>query len=136
MEEIKNIAEVSIEIDSQEEVIEMKNYYLFRPFEFVTAELQADKDWIFECENWSKEDWFAKEKKWLFLSDFIRKIGFVSKETTLKVVEEFLSKAEKLKEENEALKKENLEMKEKILKYQEDSKIKNTKKPKENLENK
>jgi hypothetical protein len=41
------------------------------------------------------------------LSDYIRKLGFVSKQTTLTILEEILEKIEEIKVENEKLKKEN-----------------------------
>lgn len=114
----KNIEKISLEINDLEDNISMKNYYLFKPFEFVTSELQADKNWFFECEDGSREDLFAKQKNGLFLSDYIRKLDFVSRETTLNIIEKFLKKAEVLKKENEVLKKENNEMKQKILEFQ------------------
>ena len=111
----KEIENLSQEIDNREGEIKMLNYYVFQPHEFVLWDKQADENWLFTCEEWSREDNFAKLKTWFFLSDYIRKLGFVSKQTTLTILEEILEKIEEIKAGNEKLKKENSEMKDKLL---------------------
>jgi len=88
--------------------LKMKNYYVFSPYAFICAWVQADKEGLVETENGSQVDKICKQKKCFRLSDWIRKLWFVSPETIESVLKEVVEKLETLVEENKILWQENM----------------------------